>query len=527
MTKTFNTDGYCDPELNYMVDLSGRLEKIKAMVDAEKYFTINRARQYGKTTLLTALGDYLKNDYKVISLDFQTISHADFEVEQSFVASFSRAVLECTDSLPESVAEKLESYSTGSVPQATLSVLFQTLLELCRKSSQKVVLIIDEVDTASNNQVFLDFLAQIRAYYLKRRRINTFQSVILAGVYDVRNVKRKIRPDEEHRVNSPWNIAADFDINMSFSEEDIAGMIEQYENDHQTGMDIKRISELLYEYTSGYPFLVSRLCKLMDEKLAGSEEFSDRRSAWTEEGVQESVKILLSEKNPLFESLIGKLNDYPELKNMIYILLFQGQPIAYNPDDSSIDMLMMFGFVKAEKLTVQIANRIFETRLYNYFLTLPEVQNGDMYRFALQNKNQFVKNGVLDMKLLLEKFVVHFDEVYGDRPERFIEEDGRRCFMLYLKPIINGIGNYYVEAVTRNQERTDLIIDYLGRQYIIEMKIWRGNAYNERGEIQLKNYLDYYHLDTGYMLSFNFNKKKETGVKEIRFADKVLIEAVV
>ena len=88
MTRTFNTDGYCDPELNYMVDLSGRLEKIKAMVDEEKYFTINRARQYGKTTLLTALGNYLKNEYKVISLDFQTISHADFEVEQNFVASF-------------------------------------------------------------------------------------------------------------------------------------------------------------------------------------------------------------------------------------------------------------------------------------------------------------------------------------------------------------------------------------------------------------------------------------------------------
>ena len=527
MTRTFNTDGYCDPELNYMVDLSGRLEKIKAMVDAEKYFTINRARQYGKTTLLTALGNYLKNEYKVISLDFQTISHADFEVEQNFVASFSREILECTEDLPDSVEEKLEFYSTESTPHTTLSVLFKTLLELCRKSRQKVVLIIDEVDTASNNQVFLDFLAQIRAYYLKRRRIKTFQSVILAGVYDVRNIKRKIRPDEEHRLNSPWNIAADFDVNMSFSEEDIAGMIGQYENDYLTGMNVGNISELLYDYTSGYPVLVSRLCKLIDEKLAGTEMFLDKKSAWTSEGVQEAVKILLSEKNPLFESLIGKLNDYPELKNMVYLLLFQGQPIAYNPDDASTDMLMMFGFVKVEKSTVQIANRIFETRLYNYFLTLPEVQNGDMYKFALRNKNQFVKNGVLDMKLLLEKFVIHFDEVYGDRNEQFIEEDGRRYFMLYLKPIINGVGNYYVEAVTRNQERTDLIIDYLGKQYIVEMKIWRGNAYNERGEKQLKNYLDYYHLDTGYMLSFNFNRKKKTGVREIRFDDKVLIEAVV
>lgn len=178
----------------------------------------------------------------------------------------------------------------------------------------------------------------------------------------------------------------------------------------------------------------------------------------------------------------------------------QGRAITYNADDPSTDMLLMFGFIKIENATVQIANRIFETRLYNYFLTLPEVQNGEMYKFALGNKNQFIQKGRLDMKLLLEKFVKHFDDIYGDRDMKFVEEDGRRYFMLYLKPIINGTGNYYAEARTRNQERTDLIIDYLGEQYVIEMKVWHGNAYNVRGENQLKGYLDYYHLNVGYML---------------------------
>lgn len=49
-----------------------------------------------------------------------------------------------------------------------------------------------------------------------------------------------------------------------------------------------------------------------------------------------------------------------------------------------------------------------------------------------------------------------------------------------------------------------------------------------RGEQQLSDYLEYYHLKRGYMLSFNFNKrKKEIGVKEILLGDKVLVEAVV
>ncbi len=99
--------------------------------------------------------------------------------------------------------------------------------------------------------------------------------------------------------------------------------------------------------------------------------------------------------------------------------------------------------------------------------------------------------------------------------------------MLFLKPIINGAGSCYVEPETRNRERMELVIDYHGEQSVIEMKIWRGNAYHERGEQQLLAYLEYFHLRKGYMLSFNFNQKKEIGVKEILLGDKLLIEAVV
>lgn len=84
-----------------------------------------------------------------------------------------------------------------------------------------------------------------------------------------------------------------------------------------------------------------------------------------------------------------------------------------------------------------------------------------------------------------------------------------------------------MEPETRNHERMDLVIDYHKEQSIIELKIWRGNAYNERGEKQLSDYLEYFHLKKGYMLSFNFNQKKKIGIKEIVLGDKVLIEAVV
>lgn len=39
----------------------------------------------------------------------------------------------------------------------------------------------------------------------------------------------------------------------------------------------------------------------------------------------------------------------------------------------------------------------------------------------------------------------------------------------------------------------------------MEMKIWCGNEYNERGEAQLVEYLDDFHRKKGYLPSFNFN----------------------
>lgn len=332
---------------------------------------------------------------------------------------------------------------------------------------------IDEVDSATNNQVFLDFLSQLRGYYLKRNKLPIFQSVILAGVYDVKNMKRKIRPDDEHKTNSPWNIAADFNVEMSFSAAGIAGMLRDYETDHLTGMDIDEIAGLIYDYTSGYPYLVSRICKLIDERLAGSEEFPTEADAWTKTGLMETVNMLLSERNSLFESLGGKLIDYPQLQSTLYSLLFGGKTIVYNVYDEAVNIAIMFGFVKKQGRNIAVANRIFEISLYDYFLTSLEAQNSPLFQAASDDRTQFFHNGHLNMNKVLEKFVEYFHDIYGDQMDAFSEEEGRRYFLLYIRPIINGTGNYYIEAQTRDARRMDLVIDHLGERFIVELKVWR------------------------------------------------------
>ena len=262
MKKRFNVTGLCIPKRHYMVNLTGRLAQIKEMVDDGAYFTIHRARQYGKTTLLHALESYLKTDYLVINLDFQKLGAAKFENENIFSLSFASSFLKELARREEpgspdltQETEKLQNICGNRDVTYSLYELFEDLNRICKLSNRPIVLMVDEVDSASNNQVFLDFLAQLRNYYLERetKETVTFQSVILAGLYDVKSLRAKIRPESAKKTNSPWNthesnelseselsfsdctgnqmvqapfdIAADFDIDLSFSETDIAGML--------------------------------------------------------------------------------------------------------------------------------------------------------------------------------------------------------------------------------------------------------------------------------------------------------------
>ncbi len=532
MKRKFNTTGSCNQQKHYMVRLDERLKKIKEdYVDEGSYFAINRGRQYGKTTTLKALLGYLKDDYFVLSMDFQMMSTANFADEKTFVARFIgylKNLVSEEDALMKNIDEMAfdSLISLKDRNDITMDILFERLSRICQTSKKPIVLMIDEVDSASNNQVFIDFLAQLRGYYLDRENRPIFHSVILAGVYDIKNLKLKLRPDEEHQYNSPWNIAADFDIDMSFSAKQIAAMLDEYESDHQTGMDIVGIAEEIYQYTSGYPYLVSAVCKIMDEKLPRNEIFAEPRSVWTREGIAEAVKQMLKTNVPLFDSMIKQLDTYKNLRKMIEEILYQGKRISFSPAEKSISLGLMFGFLKEQDGYVTIANRIFEMYLLNLFMAEESVRS-EIFLYGQGNRNQFVQNKRLNMEQVLKKFVEYFTDIYSEKDEKFVEAYGRKFFLLYLKPIINGAGNYYIEAQTRDAKRTDVVVDYLGEQFVIELKIWHGNEYNERGERQLAEYLDYFHQKKGYMISFNFNKKKEIGVKELRIEGKTIIEAVV
>ena len=534
--KEFNVTGTCIPRLHYMVDISERLCQIKEMVEKGNYFCINKGRQYGKTTTLSLLKQKLSDEYCVFSISFEGTDSPSYESLDAIGRMFFSLLYSATKrkveikNLSPKAKRFLSSYDKPSVlgrfgrREKSFDVV-QAISKFCILNEKPIVIFIDEVDQAGNYDSFLKFLGLLRDMYLKRDTVKTFQSVILAGVYDIKNLKLKIRPEGEHQYNSPWNIAAEFNVRMEFDAEEISTMLSDYEKDFQTGMDIENISRLLEEYTGGYPFLVSRLCMIIDREVSKLPDF-DLKKAWTKDGFLEAVKIILKEENTLFDEIYKNLDEFGGMRKAIYEILYEGKSITFNAYDKDLNIAKMFCFIKNENGKVVVANRIFEVWFYNIFVS--EASKEDtIFSEGSKDKILFIKNGELDMPLILERFIIHFNDLYGDKDEKFVESEGRKYFLFFIKPIINGVGNYYVEAETRDERRTDVIIDYLGHQYVIELKIWHGEIYNKNGEQQISDYLDSLHNDTGYMLTFNFNKKKSSKVSKKKINGKTIYEAFV
>lgn len=503
-----------------MVDITERLEIIGRMVANGDYFCINRGRQYGKTTTLEAVSACLAEDYSVFSLSFEGVSPDSFSSLQSVYSFFLQSLLFNAKvglaSLSASAMKALEEYGGSDVRISDMDFAY-AMLRLCKENDKPIVLLIDEVDQASDYESFLLFLGVLRKMFLNRKAVPTFQSVILAGVYDVKNLKLRMRTEEQHQYNSPWNIAVAFDYDMSLSADGIAGMLAEYRADHSLDFDEKAVALLIRDYTGGYPFLVSRLCMIID-----AEHYT-----WDKEGVLKAVNAILMERNTLFDNMIKKLDEYPELEATLKRILFGGTRETYNPDEKYLQIAAMFNYISTQDGLVSIACRIMETRLYNYFLAKNKAST--MSRHGQADKSRFIIDGYINMPHLLERFVVHMNQTYDmDKEHKFLEENGREIFLTYLRPIINGVGNYYIEPQTRDHERMDIVVDYLGAQYVIELKIWRGNAYNQRGEEQIKGYLERFDLQTGYLVSFCFNKNKRPGLLvPVEIDGRKLVEAVV
>ena len=504
MAKEFNTEVTCDPRLHYMVDTTNKMKVFERLIERKKYFTINRARQFGKSTSLKWIYTHLNGEYLVVVIDFNNLNENDCISDTAFCKALGHLI---DDNINDNLFANIDSFH--SLDEATR--------KLCENSSKPIVLIIDNADRFIIPQL-ADLLSHFRAEYIERNsfeRTSIFHSVILVSVKDITNLPLII---EERKFNSPWNVAANYKLDMTFNPQEISTMLVDYESEKHIGFNIDEISQEIYKYTSGYPVLVSAVCKEIDENL-------DRD--WTKDGVLTAVNNLIKDNSAmLFKDITKNIENNPDLKKLLRAISMENFKISYYTDIFPVELGRLFSLLKADKHScAQIHNLIFQQRINNYFIA--ENQFGKIESNAGPSVYTD-KQGDLNMPLIINRFKDLVSKKHSKEDE-FLEREGRFMFICFLKPIINGTGFYYSEPENDDGSRMDLVITYNHKEYVVELKIWHGTEYELSGRDQLSEYLDTRHLDEGYLVTFSFLKDKIVQDKPewIDYNGKRIYEAVI
>ncbi|MEO0041803.1 MAG: hypothetical protein RL329_1251 [Bacteroidota bacterium] len=501
MFKKFNTTGKCLVDKHYMANVSVKMTETLKLIDEGEYFIINRPRQYGKTTTLYGIEDaLLKTEHFVVfNISFEGLGNDTFKSEKTFSKGFVRLLGDYAEyQMPHLQAWLQERISKTK----DLSELSSLISQLHKQVPQKIVVLIDEVDQSSNNEVFIKFLAMLRNKFLSKDRIPAFHSVVLAGVHDVKSLKLKIRPDSEQQYNSPWNIAADFKVDMNLHPHEIKPMLDDYVRERGVAMDTMTMSYGLFYYTSGYPFLVSRLCKIMDEELLPLK----KELSWTMDDLEWAVKRLVKEHNTNFETQVKNLENNPDLYNMVYQVAIDGEFRSFNIHNPITNLAVMYGLLTEKEGRLAIHNRIYNELIVNYMtnkIELSPLQNRIDFGEGYRNENK-----TLNLEAVLLGFQSFMKREYSRKDRDFLERHARLVFLSFLKPIINGAGYDFKEPQISEEKRLDVVITYYEHKYIAELKLWRGEKLHEKGLIQLANYLEAQQVVDGYLLIFDHAKVK-------------------
>jgi hypothetical protein len=247
------------------------------------------------------------------------------------------------------------------------------------------------------------------------------------------------------------------------------------------------------------------LCQIIAEKIVPNKENKpDKQPTWDLEDVKKAVDSIENEVNTNFESLIKNLENHKDLYDLVYKILIDGAEIPFNSDNATIHKGIVYGIFKRNG-RIKIHNQIYQQRIYNYMISNEITKHDNLF-----NESQFIlPNDVLNFERILQRFQAYMKEYYSSKRAKYVEKEWRLIFLAFLKPIINGKGHTFIEPEISEERRLDIAVTYGKNKYIVELKLWHGAEYHERGIVQLADYLEKQDLDTGYLVIFDYRRKHE------------------
>jgi hypothetical protein len=289
---------------------------------------------------------------------------------------------------------------------------------------------------------------------------------------------------------------------MNLYPHEIKPMLADYVRETGVEMNIEEMSYALFYYTSGYPFLVSRVCKILDEIVMPLKNVQ----SWTLADLALAVNRVVKEHNTNFDSQIKNLENHPDLYELIYQIAIDNESRMFNIHNPVAHLALIYGLLTEREGKFAIHNRIYNEMIINYMTS--KLETSSIKSRWDRDGYYRLDDNALNMNEILLGFQRFMKGEYSGKERDFLEKNARLVFLAFLKPIINGAGYDFKEPQISDEKRLDVVITYYEHRYVAELKIWRGEQAHQKGLLQLANYLDSLSLDTGYLIIFDHKKVK-------------------
>jgi hypothetical protein len=123
---------------------------------------------------------------------------------------------------------------------------------------------------------------------------------------------------------------------------------------------------------------------------------------------------------------------------------------------------------------------------------------------SLHQMPHYMKNGRIDMTLLLQDFQVFWRENSEIWIERYKYKEAAPHLILqaFLQRVVNG-GGRIIREFAAGRRRLDLCVLFEGKKYPIELKLRRGTKTEENSYDQIFDYMDTLGVKEGWLIIFD------------------------
>lgn len=476
MKKFFNTAGANQSRLHYTVWRPLGAQPVLALIEQEKYFTHHAPRQSGKTTLLREICHRLNHEGRYLALHI-TVESA--QAARDNVLEANRVILHA---LQHCVKPHLSGPEIIPLfPEKNAVELY--LRKLSEISERPVVLVIDEIDAMAGESL-IALLRQLRAGYDQRPKAFP-QSIILNGVRDLKDYRiYSSKEDTWLTGGSCFNIKAKSVRLGNFTQNDVNELFAQHEKEYGQKL-ATGLPEKIFELTQGQPWLCNALGEQMCFELFPNEPVLH------EKHLHEAKEALILSRSTHIDQLYYRLED--QRIRQIVIPMLAGDDVSKFPIED-LEYARDLGLLHPDTKVVKIANPLYKEVLPR------EMTYALEHGMAFEQKWYLNSDGSLNYRKLMDGFVQFWRE-HGQVEFYALEITPHVLFMAWLQRLVNGGGTIQREYAL-GRRRLDILVEFAGKKFVSEIKIYRGDKSLAEGLDQITEYLDQIGLSEGYLMLF-------------------------